>query len=253
MLQELFPNDVFSIFAVFARVGAAVMLLPGFGESYVSPSIRLLFGVALTVVITPVVAESLPPRPETPIEMVVVVLGEIVIGLFIGALARFLISALHIAGVIIGFQTSLANAQFFDPANAQQGSMTGAFLNLIGIFLIFTTDLHHLMLLAITDSYTLFVPGAAPPVGDFTDLAAHMVSDSFSLGMKIAAPFIVVGLVFYIGLGLIARLMPQVQVFFIALPLQLLLGFLIMMLTLSAAMLLFLNKFEQTMHGFIGL
>jgi flagellar biosynthetic protein FliR len=252
MLDQLLPNDLFSIALVFVRIGAAMMLLPGFGESYVAPRIRLLIALALALVVTPVVSASLPPMPGDTIHLLILIAGEVAVGLFFGALARILVSALHVAGVVIGFQTSLANAQIFDPINAQQGSLIGTFLNVVGVFMIFVTDLHHLMLIALADSYSVFVPGVAPPLGEMSRTAAEFVARSFLLGVQIAAPFIVVGLVFYIGLGLLARLMPQVQVFFIAIPLQIMLGFSVMAMTMSAGLYWFLTNFESGMIGFIG-
>jgi flagellar biosynthetic protein FliR len=252
MLDQLLPNDVFSIALVFMRIGSAMMLLPGFGESYVPPRIRLLIALALSVIVTPIVSASLPPMPGDTLGLAVLVGGEIVIGLFFGALARFLLSALHVAGVVIGFQTSLANAQIFDPINAQQGSLIGTFLNVVGVFLIFVTDLHHMMLMALADSYTVFVPGAPPPIGELSQTATRFLARSFVLGLQISAPFVVVGTVFYIGLGLLARLMPQVQVFFIAIPLQIVLGFSVMAMTLSAGLYWFLTNFESGLIGFLG-
>ena len=234
------------------RIGAAMMLLPGFGESYVAPRIRLIIAIALALAVTPIVSDSLPPMPGNALHLFILIGGEIVIGLFFGALARFLVSALHVAGVIIGFQTSLANAQIFDPINAQQGSLLGTFLNVVGVFLIFASDLHHMMLIALADSYTVFVPGAPLPFDQLSHTAARFVGRSFVLGLQIAAPFVVVGLVFYIGLGLLARLMPQVQVFFIAIPLQIMLGFSVMAMTLSAGMFWFLTNFESGIIGFMG-
>ena len=115
----------------------------------------------------------------------------------------------------------------------------------MGVFLIFFANLHYLMLMGVIDSYSLFVPGAAIPVGDFTEVGSHMLGQSFLLAMQISAPFLVVGFVFYLGLGLLARLMPQVQVFFIIMPLQIVLGFLILAATLSAGMMWFLGHFED--------
>ena len=252
MLDQLLPNDLFSIALVFMRIGAAMMLLPGFGESYVPPKVRLLIALALSLIVTPVVSASLPPMPEDTLNLLVLAGGEVAVGLFFGALARFLLSALHVAGVVIGFQTSLANAQIFDPINAQQGSLIGTFLNVVGVFLIFATDLHHMMLMALADSYTVFVPGAPPPIGELSETATRFLAQSFVLGLQISAPFIVVGMIFYIGLGLLARLMPQVQVFFIAVPLQIILGFSVMAMTLSAGLYWFLTNFESGLVGFIG-
>lgn len=244
MIEQLFPNDVFSLLLVFARIGGAIMLLPGFGETFVPPRVRLIFALGLTLVLTPLVAGTLPGLPDTIPALFLLLGGEIVIGLFFGGLARLLVTALHVAGVVIGFQTSLAGAQIFDPASAQQGSLIGTFLNLLGIFLIFISDLHHLMLIALADSYSLFVPGVALPLGEFSQKAARTVADSFAVGIRLSAPFIIIGMVFYIGLGLLARLMPQVQVFFIAIPLQVALGFVVLALVLSASMTWFLDFFQ---------
>ena len=324
MFQNLLTGDVFSLVFVFARIGSAVMLLPGFGEVFIAARVRLLLAVGITVVVAPVVTPYMPPTPDGVFAMLTVLGHEIVIGLFLGAIARMMVAALHTTGVIIGFQTSLANAQLFDPLNAGQGSLIGSFLNVLGVFLIFATNLHHMMLIAVVDSYSLFVPGAALPLGDFSDVATrvlsqsfllamqlsapfivmgmlfylgmgiiwcrflifatnlhHMMliavvdsyslfvpgaalplgdfsdvatrvlSQSFLLAMQLSAPFIVMGMLFYLGMGLLARLMPQVQIFFIAIPVQIFLGFLVMTVTLSAGMMWFLGAFQNTFQGIL--
>jgi len=118
MLDQLLPNDLFAIALVFMRIGAAMMLLPGFGESYVPPKVRLLIALALALIVAPVVSTSLPSMPGDVLSLFVLAAGEIAVGLFFGALARTLVSALHVAGVVIGFQTSLASAQIFDRINS---------------------------------------------------------------------------------------------------------------------------------------
>jgi flagellar biosynthetic protein FliR len=251
MFQNLITGDAFSLLFVFARIGAAIMLLPGFGEVFISARIRLLLAIGITVVVAPVVSPFVPPTPDGPLAMFAAIGYETVIGVFLGAMSRMMIAALHTAGVIIGFQTSLSNAQLFDPVNAEQGSLIGSFFNVLGVFLIFATNLHHMMLIAVIDSYSLFVPGSPLPLGDFSDTAARVLGQSFVLAMQIAAPFIVMGMLFYLGLGLLARLMPQVQVFFIAIPIQIVLGFLVMGATLSAGMLWFLGAFQTALQGLL--
>jgi flagellar biosynthesis protein FliR len=159
MLNEILTTDAFAIGLVFARLGSAMMLMPGFAESYVNPRVRLMLALALTVIVTPVVSVHLPPMPSALVGAAILIGGEVVIGVFMGGLMRLLVSALHVAGVIIGLQTSLSNATFFDPSNSQQGALIAAFFDILGVFMIFVTDLHHLMLMAVADSYTLFKPG----------------------------------------------------------------------------------------------
>ena len=91
-----------------------------------------------------------------------------------------------------------------------------------------------------------------PPVGDFSQMIARGAADSFILAMKLASPFIVIGTVFYALLGLLARLMPQLQVFFLAMPLQILLGLLVLLLTIQAIMMTFLADFSDGLARFIS-
>ena len=244
MLAELLPLDVFAVFLVFVRIAAALMLLPGIGEAYVSVQIRLAAAAVLTVAISPLVIGTLPILPATPLELLMLILGELVVGLLIGAAARLMMSALHVAGTVIAFQSSLGFALFVDPTQGTQGALIAAFLSVLGLVLIFATGLHMMMIRALADSYVLFTPGQLPPVGDFAALAVRYVSSSFRIGIQIAAPFIVFGIIFYIGLGVLARLLPQIQVFFIAIPLQIFLSLVIFGLVLAPMMIWFLDHFE---------
>ena len=244
MLAELLPLDVFAIFLVFVRLAAALMLMPGIGEAYVSVQVRLAAAAVLTVAIWPLVIGTLPILPATPLELLMLILGELVVGILIGAAARLMMSALHVAGTVIAFQSSLGFALFVDPTQGTQGALIATFLTLLGLVLIFATGLHMMMIRALADSYVLFTPGQLPPVGDFAALAVRYVSSSFRIGIQIAAPFIVYGLVFYIGLGILARLLPQIQIFFIAIPLQIFLALIIFGLVLAPTMIWFLDHFE---------
>ena len=252
MLTEILPVQVFAYFLVFLRLGAALMLIPGIGEPYVSSRIRLALAAVLTIAVAPFVSSAFPVVPDAPIEMFFIMGGEIIVGLLIGAAARFTMMGLHVAGTLIAFQTSLGFALCVDPTQGTQGALVATFLTLLGLVLIFATNLHHLMLRALFDSYVLFVPGTLPPVADFADLAVRYVSSAFRIGVQIAAPFIVYGLVFYISLGLLARLMPQLQVFFIAIPLQIIFGLILLAIVLPPGVLWFLDYFEGTLIELVG-
>jgi len=245
MLDQLVPGNLYAFFLVFARVGAVIMLLPGFGEAYVSQRIRLMFALLLSLVMLPIVSQHLPALPASPLELAVHFGTEILIGVFIGISVRFLVAALQMAGGVIAYQMSLANALVYDPASAQQAALPSAFLTTTGVLLIFATNLHHLMLAGIVESYQLFAVGKALPVGDMSETAARLLGRSFVLALQIAAPFVVVGLLFNLGVGLVNRLMPQVQIFFVAMPLQIAIGFVVLMLTISAGLMWFLGAFES--------
>ncbi len=257
MLQGILQADLFAFFLVFARVGSAVMLIPGFGETFVPPRMRLMIALGISLVVAPVVAPALPSLPGDAVTMFLMLGGEIVVGLFLGSVARFLFSALQTAGMIIAYQTGLANALVADPTTSAtavaQGAIFGAFLGIVGVVVIFESGLHQLILGAVVDSYGVFVPGDLPPLADFSNAAARVVADSFELAMRMAAPLIVVALVFYLGIGLLGRLMPQMQVFFVALPLQIALGLLVLALSVGAAMVFFLGAYGERLQAAFGL
>lgn len=245
MLIEFVPAEAFAHILVFARIGSALMVMPAFGEAYIPVPVRLLFALLTTLVLTGVVRAGLPPLPASFPGLALLVAGEILIGLFIGTLARILMSALATAGTIISFLTGFASAMLFNPALGDQGALTSVFLALLGVLLVLVTDTHHLMILGLVDSYTLFRPGAAPMFGDMADAIARMVGDSFRIGLQIAAPFMVVMVLFFTAMGLMARLMPQMPVFFVGLPVQIVLGLGVLAMILSTAMAWFLGHFED--------
>ena len=218
------PAQVFGAGLVFARVGALVMLLPGVGEASVPARIRLAFAFVLALVMYPLVRAGLPPVPDTVAGLAGQIGLEIAIGLGLGALIRMFLGSLAVAGEIVSLQTTLSFAQTTNPLQAQPTASVSAFLAILGLTLVFVTDLHQLFIAAIAHSYALFPAGRAPSLGDFGELAIRTFAETFLLGLQLSAPVLVFGLVFNVALGLVARIMPQFQVFFAATPLILLLG-----------------------------
>lgn len=252
MLAELVPLQIFAFMLILARIAGMVMLMPGFGEMGIPTWVKLALAVAISAVLFPLVRNSLPGMPALPVGLALAVATEAMIGIFIGGMARLMLGALHVAGTIIAFQTGLAAAQGFDPSQQSQSAIIATFMTLVGVNLIFATNLDHMLVKAMLDSYSIFSPGNLPPVAQFSMIAIDTVSRSFLLGIQISSPFLVFGLVFNIGLGLIARLMPQFQVFFIAAPAQILLGFAIFAAILSSAMMWFLEHFQSGLSPFLN-
>ena len=252
MLAELLITDLYPFIMVFARIGAAMMAFPGFGEATVPARLRLALALALTLVLVPVVGPELPAMPATPGFLISLMISEILIGVAIGAFARLLTTGLQVGGTFIAYHTGLGAAQLFDPQAQQQGAITGAFMTTLGVTLIFVADLHHLMLSALADSYAVFAPGAGVQIGDFADTASRFVADGFRLGLRIAMPVVMFSLIVYTSMGLMGRLMPQMQVFFIALPLQLLIGFMVFGFTLAAGLSAFMETFRMGIGTLFG-
>ena len=252
MPEDLLRINVFAVLVVFARVGAAIAFLPGFSAAWMSVRIRLVLALALTVLVTPALAGILPAMPATPAALGLLLLGEAAVGLFLGAVALIAFAALQTAGTFVAYLSSFASALVHDPVADQQSSTIAGFFTALGLVLVFVTDLHHPMLRAIVDSYGLFTPGGPPPFDDFCSFVARTVAESFGLGVQLAAPFLVVSLAYNVGLGLLCRLMPQFPVFFVGLPLQVALQMLVMMLTISGIMLVFLDHFADVLAALGG-
>jgi flagellar biosynthetic protein FliR len=253
MLSQLLPADLFAVMLVFTRVGAALMLLPGFGDLYVPQRYRLLLAIFLSLLLTASLKPMLPALPGHPAQLVVLLGGEILVGLFLGTAARIMLSALETAGMIVSLQLGLSAAQIFNPALAQSGAITSAFLTVVGVLVIFLTDTHYLMLRAVIGSYGLFPPGVFPIVGDLSEALAHVVAGAFALAVELAAPFIVIGTLFFVALGLLSRLMPQLQVFFVVLPVQIAGGLVVFAFTLVAVMGWFIDGFTQSLGAIVPL
>lgn len=245
MLDRLIQADLFAVILIFARFGAAMMLLPGLGQMTVPVRVRLVLAIAVAVAAAPAVGPRLPAMPDSGLMLALVLIGEIVIGLFIGTLANVLSSALQYAGMVIAFQSNLASATIFNPMLAQESSAFGSFLATMAVVLIFNTDLDHHAIAALVDSYRLFKPGAAPDIALMTTVLGRVVADSFSLAMQISAPFLILSFVFNVGLGLLARLVPQMQVFFVGIPLQILGALAVLGMTLGATLNWFLGRYAQ--------
>jgi len=233
---------------VFARIGTMVMLLPGLGELSVPVRVRLTIALVLTAILLPLHRSAYQLDFQTPGPVVGMLFQELLIGAVLGLTARVTISALQVAGNVVAHQLGLGFAMAVDPNQGQQGVLVGNFLSILGITLIFVTDLHHLVIAALHDSYSLFQPGQVPLLGDIAALLTQTVAAAFRVGVQLAAPFLVFGLLFNLGLGVLSRLMPQMQVFFVGLPLSILLGFLILLLVVGAMMGTFLGHVEGVLH-----
>lgn len=236
---------------VFSRLGTMMMIFPALGETAVPPRVRLVLALSITLIIFTIIRTTLPAIPDNVIVLGLLIFMEIVIGLLIGLSIRLLISALHTAGAVIAMQSGLALAQAFDPVQGSQSAIIATFMTLMGVTLIFITDLHHLMIAAMHDSYTLFPIGGKININDFAELMVRTVSGSFRLGIQIASPFIVYALVFNMGLGILARLMPQFQVFFIGMPLNITFSFVILIIVLGASMTWYLEYMEASLRAFV--
>ena len=207
----------FSFFVVFARIGTAMMFMPGFGEVQIPVRPRLSMAVLVSLSLLPLTPVS-SALPDSPVAAVALLATEVTVGLWIGLSARILLSALQFAGFQAGQVSGLANA--FGPVfgSFEGATMVATVLLMGAVTLIFVTDTHHLIIRALLSSYQVFPPGQII-LGDLTNQILKVASHSLYIGTAIAAPFFVMGVILNLGMGLANRMMPQLPVFFVAAPL----------------------------------
>jgi flagellar biosynthetic protein FliR len=244
-------DEVWAAALIFARLGAVLLLLPGIGESYVPPRIRLSLALVMTLALWPVLTAYLPPLPDSLGATVGWIIREVLVGLAIGAVLRAFMTALATAGEVVSLQTTLSFAQTANPLQAQPGSTIAAFLTVMGVTLIFATDTHHLFIAGLVGSYRLIAPVQPLIATDFTTLAVRTLGESFLLGVQLAGPILVFSLILNLGSGLIGRIMPQFQVFFATAPLSILGGLAIFALSLGTLGTVFVDRYRALAQVFV--
>lgn len=246
-LRELIEPELLRVILVFARIGAALMVVPGFGEVYVLPRLRLLLALVLSALLAPILGPALPAGSLETGPLLGLAIVEVGIGLLIGAAIRMAMVALHLGGSVVASQSGLASAVFFDPHDGGQGSIGSNFLTVVALALLFAADAHHALLRALVDSYGLFAVGAVPMPADAAELLSGVLAEATAVGLRIAAPVVLVGLGLSVALGALNRMVPAFQMLFVATPAQLLLSLGALMLSLAAGLHAFLKLFDRSL------
>lgn len=223
-LLAALPVLAFQAVLLMARLGAAVMVLPGLGEAEIPANIRLGLGAGLALLLLPGLAPLLPAAPDSAAGTVRLLALEVVVGLWLGGLARLIAMAMAVAGQAIALLLGLAQALVPDPALGGQGTATARLLALAAAVAVLSTGLYAIPLRALADSYATFPAGDPFPAGPAAEAFAAAAGESLALALRLAAPFVVAAIVLNVALGLLARIAPQVQVYFIAVPGQVLVG-----------------------------
>jgi flagellar biosynthetic protein FliR len=245
MPPDLLAGEAFPIFLVFARLGAALMLVPGMGEHHVLLRLRLLLALALSLLVSPALAGTAPALPAEPLGLAALVGREIAVGLLLGLAARLALTAVHVGGNLIAVQSGLSAAALFDPGEAAQSTAPASFLTVAALALLFAADLHHLILRAIVASYATFPLAGGFDAADANEALVRLATDAIATGARIAGPMIAAGFVANLALGALSRMVPSFPALMLALPLQVLLALVVLELSLPAAMALFGRSLAQ--------
>ena len=233
---------------LFARIGSVLMLAPGWGETSVPVRFRLSAALLATFALAPGLTSSLPAQPASLGDALFLLIAEILIGLMLGAAARMFMAAASVAGQVVAMNTGLAMAMQFDPMQCTQGTVISTFFSLMATVIVLAAGVHRWMLQGAADSYALFPPGFYPDMGDVAQYGITAFVESFRLGVQIAAPAIAFGIIFNLAIGLAARLIPQIQIFFIAMPSSIMLGLMVIAIGMGAGFFAWLDGFDRFLN-----
>ena len=217
------PGLAFAFALVLSRTSVVVMLLPGIGEAEPPSVVRAGLALALSLLLLPGVAGMVQDPPQAGIGAAMIG-AELLTGALLGWLARLPVLALGMAGAVMSYMLGLSSVVQPDPGLGGQSAALARLFGLAAPVLLLSTGLYALPLSALAGSYQIIAPGGALPFGTLAETVTQAVSASFGLAIRLSAPFILAGIVWQVALGLLARLVPQLQVYTAAAPGQILGG-----------------------------
>jgi flagellar biosynthetic protein FliR len=222
-------SQMLGFILVLIRIGGIMLSAPVLGSSNIPPQAKIAMALGLALIVTPFVPR-LPAAPNQPAEYVLLIMGELLIGLVLGFLGRIMFAAVEFAGSLIGLQMGLSMANVFDPQSQQQVSLIGQFENIVATLVFLVLDGHLMLIQAMIRSYEVLPAGGAQVNKELMQMMVQLTSGVFSIGFQLGAPLIVSLFLANLIIALLSRAVPQIQVFVVGFPLTLMLGFLFLML-----------------------
>jgi len=252
-LLHALPAIAFGFVLVLCRVGAAIMVLPGIGESEIPAVVRAAFAVGVSVLIYPEVQPVLPQAASLSLADLGTIAVELGCGLLIGWLARLMVLSLPIAGQLISTLVGLSSVLQPDPELGSQTTGVSRLLALAAPVLVLSSGLYALPLGALAGSYRLAPPGHMLPAGDVAESVAVATEACFSLALRLAGPLLLADFVWQAMLGLLSRLVPSLQVHSLSLPGQILGGMLLLAWLINPVLELWLREVRVAFETLPGL
>ena len=231
---------------VFLRVGAAMALLPAFGEQSVPQRLRLVLALAFTAIVAPAAGVMADPTAGLALPLGI----EVIVGLALGIALRMFILALQIAAAIAAQATSLS--QLFGGVGPEPQPAIANLLVMAGLALAVASGLHVRVAQLFILSYQIFPAGLVPGSSDLAQWGVAQVAHAFALGFALAAPFTIASLLYNIALGVINRAMPALMVSFIGAPALALGGVALMAIAAPLVLVVWQQSFQIFLSHPIG-
>lgn len=248
------PNQFLSFLLTFFRISLLVFLLPFFGGETLPKTVKAALCLSMALGLWPALSFSGITYPASIWEMILMLLGELVLGLTLGLVVRFVFAAVQTAGQVIGFQMGFAMMNVVDPLTGVSEAITAHFLYMVSLLTFLSLNGHLYLLKGLSQSFELVPPGGLFLSEELANQIFSFSANMFILAVKIAAPVMAAVFLVDLALGLIARAAPQMNVLFIGFPLKIIVGFLFLGLLftiLSMHMEEFISKIEMTYYNLL--
>lgn len=237
------------LFAIFLRIGAAMSLMPGFGEQAVPVRVRLLLAIAFSAIVWPMAPIARVPTAAN--FQPIIFLTEPVTGLALGIIFRLFVMVLQLAGMMAAQATSLSQV-FGGGATPDPMPAFGNILVIGGLALAMIAGLHVKLATALAQSYEVVPLGVFPSPGQFSAWGIDAITHAFSMAFSLAAPFVIASVIYNVALGAINRAMPQLMVAFIGAPAITLGGLILLALTGPTILIIWLGAFDARLAAPFG-
>ena len=250
---DLSPIEYQKFLFVLLRVGALIMFFPIVGSPQVPGRIKVGLIIFVSIAVFPVVRATPMHDPKGLFELVVSLFSEITIGLAVAYSARLMFTAVQIAGTVVDFQMGFGVVNVIDPQTETQVSITAQFQNILAILFFLALDAHHIIIGAIVESFFLINPFQINFSTFTPEIILLLFKATFVTAVKIAAPIMAILFFISVGLGLVARTVPQMNVFIVGFPLQIGVGLFMVGLSMSFFSIVVQGQIEQLPERFLGI
>ena len=213
-------------FLVVLRVGAIFMSIPVFDSRAIPIFFKMTLAFTVGIILFPLLKLNVLPLSNNLMSMGISVAGEILIGLTIGFSVKLIFAGIQLAGQLAGYQMGLAIANVMDPATSEQVPLLAQFNNLIGLLIFLSINAHYWFIKALTESYRLVPPLSVNFGSSLMEQLIRLSGNMFIIAIQVGAPVIAAMLITSVAFGLVARTVPQMNVFIVAMPLKIGVGLL---------------------------
>ncbi|MGI6093460.1 MAG: flagellar type III secretion system protein FliR [Veillonellaceae bacterium] len=231
-LFELMQNQTGFFLLVFTRITGIFSMAPIFGSRNVSVTVKAGLALALTFILFPLVFNETTTIPDGFIGYLFLVASEFLIGLIIGFAASLVFSAIQMAGQLLDMQIGFGIVNVLDPQSGQQLPLVGNFKYILALLVFLATNSHHMLLAALFSSFKLIPVTGFIYHSEITEVMVNMVGGMFIIAIKICFPVLLSLLLMDVALGILARTMPQMNIFIVGVPGKIIVGLFVLSMAL---------------------